>query len=148
MAEYTPEPLASQAASVHESAAHLARSATAVAQSVDRNTVLAADRTVLASERTYAAWVRTSLAALFSAVGAKTLLGSLLPGWWSTLTGSALVLFSIFCLVAGVWRELNPGVPPPATEVRRIPVALLLIANGVLLLVACAVLAGIWGARR
>jgi putative membrane protein len=147
MAENREEHLATQAESVKQSAAHMARSASAVEQSVDRNTVLAADRTVLASERTYAAWVRTALAALFSGAGAKALLAGILPSMWGTVTGSALVLFSIFCLVAGVWRQLHPGAPPPRTDVQRIPFALLVTANGFLVLVAGAVLAGIWAAR-
>lgn len=143
MAAQKEEHLAKQVQSVKQSAVHLERSATAVEQSADRNTVLAADRTVLAAERTYAAWVRTALAALFSGAGAKAVLASMLPSWWGTLTGSALVLFSIFCLVCGVWRQLNPGAPPPPTDLRRIPIALLVVANGFLILVCCAVLAGI-----
>jgi len=141
------ERLAQQAERVQESAAHLQRSAVAVEQSVDRNTVLAADRNVLAAERTYAAWVRTALAALVAGGGAKALLSGILPGWWGTAIGSALVLFSIFSLVAGVWRELNPGPPPPYTDVRRIPTALLVVVNGLLILVALAVLAGIWAIK-
>ena len=138
------ERLAHEAHRVQESAAHLQRSAVAVEQSADRNTVLAADRNVLAAERTYAAWVRTALAALVAGAGAKALMSGMLPGWWGTAIGSALVLFSIFCLIAGVWRELNPGPPPPYTDVRRMPTALLVIVNGLLILVALAVLAGIW----
>ena len=64
-----------------------------------------------------------------------------------TLIGSTLVLFSIFCLVAAVWRELNPGPPPPQTDVPRIPTAVLVIVNGLLILVTLAVLAGIWASR-
>jgi inner membrane protein YidH len=147
MPEQKEEHLARQAESVKQSAVHLERSATAVEQSVDRNTVLAANRTVLAAERTYAAWVRTALVALVSGAGAKPLLAGMLPGWWGTLTGVALVLFSIFCLLAGVWRELRPGAPPPWPDVRRMPMTLLLVANGLLMLVACAVLAGLLAAR-
>ncbi len=147
MAEKKEEHLAKQAESVKQSAVHLERSATAVEQSADRNTVLAADRTVLAAERTYAAWVRTALAALFSGAGAKALLAGMLPSWWGSATGSALVLFSIFCLVAGVWRYVYPGAPPPEPDMRRLPISLLVLANGFLILVACALLAGFWNAR-
>jgi putative membrane protein len=138
------EQIAQRAEQVRESAADLRRSASAVEESVDRNTVLSADRNVLAAERTYAAWVRTALAALVAGGGAKALLSGVLPGWWGTIIGSALVLFSIFCLVAGVWRELNPGPPPPYTDVRRIPTPLLIFVNGLLILVSLAVLGGIW----
>jgi putative membrane protein len=147
MAEKKDEQLARQAESVKQSAVHLERSATAVEESADRNTVLAADRTVLAAERTYAAWVRTALVALFSGAGAKALLAAMLPGGWGTATGSALVLFSIFCLVAGVWRYMHPCAPPPAPDMRLIPIPLLVLANGFLILIACAVLVGIWRAR-
>lgn len=147
MAEQKEAHLERQAESVKKSAVHLERSASAVAQSSDRNTVLAADRNVLAAERTYSAWVRTALAALFSGAGAKALLAGILPSWWGTMTGSALVLFSIFCLVAGIWRQLHPGVPPPPPDVQHIPTPILFMANGFLVLVACAVLAGIWAAR-
>ena len=41
--------------------------------------------------------------------------------------GSALVVFSAFCFLAAVWRELFPGAPPPRPDVRQIP-PLLLIA--------------------
>jgi inner membrane protein YidH len=147
MPQKKEEHLAQQTESVKQSAVHLERSATAVEQSADRNTILAADRTVLAAERTYAAWVRTALAALFSGAGAKALLAGMLPSWWGPVIGSALVLFSIFCLMAGVWRQLHPGAPPPQPNVQRIPISLLLVANGLLILVACAELVWIWTGR-
>ena len=134
---------AAAAANVEQSAAHLARSATAVEHSADRNTILAEDRTVLAAERTYAAWVRTGLAALASGAGAKALLGGILPGWCRTLIATLLVLFSMFCLLAAVWRELTPRATPFA-DIRRVPAAGLILINGCLLLVAAAVLAGVW----
>lgn len=56
--------------------------------SVDRRTELAADRTILAAERTYAAWMRTGLAALAAGVGAKKVLGGVLPEWAIVGTGS------------------------------------------------------------
>jgi putative membrane protein len=112
--------------------------------SADRRTVLAADRTVLAAERTYAAWVRTGLAALASGVGAKKVLGGVLPEWGVVLTASVLVLFSAACFAAAVWRELMPRVEAPRPEVRRLPPALLILVNGFLVLVALGALVGVW----
>jgi putative membrane protein len=109
--------------------------------------VLAADRTIFAAERTYAAWVRTGLAALAAGVGAKAALGQVMAESIVLAAGSALVLFSAFCFAAGVWRELFPGAPPPAPDVRRIPPALLMGVNGFLVLIALAALAGVWIAR-
>ncbi|MBV9346118.1 MAG: DUF202 domain-containing protein [Gammaproteobacteria bacterium] len=143
MAREPEEHIAKQAESVKESARHLQRSASAVEESADRNTVLAADRTVLAAERTYAAWVRTGLAALASGAGARPLLKGMLPEWWSSLTASVLVLLSAFCFVAAVWRQLN-ALAPPAPDLPRLPTALLLVVDGVLVLVALAVLVAIW----
>jgi putative membrane protein len=138
------ERLTKQAETVEKSAVQLERSATAVEQSADRNTVLAADRTILAAERTYAAWVRTGLAALASGVGAKALLGGIVSGLWGSVIATVLILFSAFCLIAAIWRQLNPGPPPPPPDLPRIPTALLIMVNGFLVLVALAVLIGIW----
>src|SRR5947208_766747 len=96
-------PATPTAQTVRESAQTLARTNVQVKDSADRRTELAADRTVLAAERTYAAWVRTGLAALASGVGARALLGSLMPKWLTLVTGSALVVFSIVCFCAAVW---------------------------------------------
>jgi putative membrane protein len=115
--------------------------------SADRRTVLAANRTVLAAERTYAAWVRTGLTALAAGVGAKKVLGGVLPEWGVELTGSVLVLFSAACFAAAVWRELRPGTPPPQPDVRRLPRSLLLGLNGFLVLVSLATLLGVWFGR-
>jgi putative membrane protein len=112
--------------------------------SADRRTELAADRTVLAAERTYAAWVRTGLAALASGVGAKALLKGVIPPWSIHVIGTVLILFSAFSFAAAVWRELDPGAPPPNPDVRRISPAILLIVNGILFLASVGVLAGIW----
>lgn len=113
----------------------------------DRRTQLAADRTVLAAERTYAAWVRTGLAALASGVGAKALLHGIIPGWSIRVLATVLILFSALSFAAAVWRELDPGAPPPRPDVRRLPAALLIGLNGVLCLAVLAVLAGVWMAR-
>lgn len=118
--------------------------ATKLSDTADRRTELAADRTVLAAERTYAAWVRTGLAALASGVGAKKVLGGVVPEWGIALMGSVLVLFSAFSFAAGVWREMRPGTPPPQPDTRRIPPFLLILVNGLLGLVALSALAGIW----
>jgi putative membrane protein len=105
----------------------------------DPRVLYAADRTVLAAERTYAAWVRTGLVALVAGVGAKTSLGDVLPEW---------VLFSAFCFVAGVWREIRPGHDAPRrSDVRRMPSALLAVVNGGLLLVSLGALLGVWFGR-
>jgi putative membrane protein len=138
------EKVADQAQSVRRSAQALQRSAGAQQDSADRRTELAADRTVLAAERTYAAWVRTGLAALASGAGAKAVLEPLLPVWFVNLTGTVLVAFSGFCFVAGVWRELKPGAPPPPPDTRRLPNALLIVLNGFLVLVSLATGAALW----
>jgi putative membrane protein len=116
------------------------------ADSADRRTVLSADRTLLAAERTYAAWVRTALAALASGVGATAVMKDVLPLWFAKLTGSVLVLFAGFCLVAAVWRELTGVKLLRHPDMRPIPKGLLLPINMFLLLVAIAALVGIWSA--
>jgi putative membrane protein len=130
-----------------DSARKLQRSTERVEDSADRRTQLAADRTVFAAERTYAAWVRTGLVGLASGIGAKALLGGLVPTWMVTSTGSVLVLFSAFCFVAGVWRHLHPGAPPPPPDAPQLPPFLLIAVNAFLAVVALAVLFGIWFGR-
>lgn len=112
--------------------------------SADRRTVLAADRTVFAAERTYAAWVRTALVALASGVGAKTTLHGVVPEWMVIVAGTVLVLFSAFCFAAAVWREIDTGVSPPRSGVRRLPRSLLIAVNLLLGLVSLSALVGIW----
>ena len=112
--------------------------------SADRRTVLAADRTMLAAERTYAAWIRTGLAALASGVGARALLEEVVHPALAAATGSVLILFSAFCFVAAIWRELRTGAPPPMPDIRRLPPALLIAVNAFLILVALAALVGVW----
>jgi putative membrane protein len=125
------------------SAAHLEHSAEEQTGSADRRTELAADRTVLAGERTYAAWVRTGLAALASGIGARALLDKVVANWLIGATGSVLILFSGFCFVAAVWRQMIK-VRPPRPDTPRIPAALLIVVNGFLLIVSLAALVGIW----
>ena len=116
-------------------------------ESSDRRNQLAADRTIFAAERTYAAWVRTGLASLASGVGASKLLDKLLPNWTIRVVATVLVLFSAFSFAAAVWRQVNPGPPPPKGDTPRIPPWILVFFNGFLVLVALATLVGIWFGR-
>ena len=134
-------------AKLAESASTLKDSAVQQVDSADRRTELAADRTILAAERTYAAWVRTGLAALASGIGARALLKDVVFPWLTTATGTVLILFSAFCFVAAVWREMGAGAPPPRPDIKRLPSALLIGVNGFLMLVSLAALVGIWTAR-
>jgi putative membrane protein len=129
---------------VRESAKHIEGSAQAIRTTADRSTQLAADRTVYAAERTYAAWIRTGLGALASGIGVRTLLDKLVPAPLILFGATVLVLFSVFCFVAGVWRELVPAVQDPVPTARRIPAPILYFINGSLALVALAALVGIW----
>src|ERR1039458_6614941 len=115
-----------------------------IEDSADRRTELAATRTLFAAERTYNVWVRTGLLALASGIGAKALLTGLVPGWLILANGSMLVLFSMFCFGAAVWRQLNPGLPPPIPTSPRISPALLVTINGFLALVSLFALFGVW----
>jgi putative membrane protein len=69
------------------------------------------------------------------------------PEWMIILAGSILVAFSAFCFGAAVWRQLNPGAPPPQGDTPRIPAPLLIGVNGFLVVVAFAALFGIWFGR-
>lgn len=115
--------------------------------SADRRTELAADRTILAAERTYAAWVRTGLAGLAAGVGAKKVLGGVLPEWAIATTGTVIVLFAAFCFMAAIWREVWSGAPPPRPDVRRLPPWLLFVVNGFLVLICLGAMIGIWFGR-
>lgn len=130
-----------------ESASTLKASAVQQVDSADRRTELAADRTVLATERTYAAWVRTGLSALAAGVGAKALLKDVVDPRMASATASLLILFSAFCFLAAVWREIGSGVPPPRPDIQRLPSWLLIGVNGFLILVTLAALIGIWVVR-
>jgi putative membrane protein len=128
---------------IAHSAKELEHSSGRIEDSADRTTRLAADRTILAAERTYAAWVRTGLAALASGIGARALLDKVVPNGLIGATGSVLILFSGFCFVAAVWRQMIK-VRPPRPDTPRIPAALLIAVNGFLLIVSLAALVGIW----
>ena len=110
--------------------------------SAERRTKLAADRTLLAGERTYAAWMRTGLAALAAGVGAKALLDNLVADWLVQTSSIVLLVFAVFCFVAGVWRELT-GKERPQPDAPQLPAWLLIIFNGFLVLLGLAVLVGI-----
>src|SRR5260221_8142630 len=129
---------------IADSAKEIKHSSYAIEDSADRTTRLAADRTVLAAERTYAAWVRTGLFALASGIGAHALLKGLLPKWLVLADASMLIAFSVFCFGAAIWRHLNPGPPPPMSDVKRIPHYVLITMNGFLALVSLAALIAIW----
>ena len=133
-----------EAKDITRSAKAVERSTTELTDSADRRTTLSSDRTLLAAERTYAAWVRTALAALAAGVGARALVKDILPLWVGKLTGTVLIVFAGFCLVAAVWRELR-GVPTtPQPDIPSIPRALLVPMNLFLMLVTLAALIGIW----
>jgi putative membrane protein len=147
------DPAASDSKQIRKQSADVKRSAKAVERGTgtliegsDRRTVLSLDRTLLAAERTYAAWVRTALAALAAGIGARALVKDILPEWIGKLTGSVLILFAAFCLIAAVWRELHGIEPRRQPDIRLIPRALLVPINFFLLLVAVAALVGIWTA--
>src|SRR3954453_2355662 len=129
---------------VAHSAVETKPAAAAIEESADLNTRLAADRNILAAERTYAAWVRTGLFALASGLGARALLAGVLPGWLVMAGASMLIAFSTFCFGAAIWRQLNPGPPPPRPQLTQIPPALLIAMNAFLALVSLAALIGIW----
>lgn len=126
-----------------KSAARLENSAEQQTDSADRRTELAADRTILAAERTYAAWVRTGLAALASGIGARALLDGIVAKNLGMATASVLILFSGFCFVAAVWRQMIK-VAPPQPDTPRLPSWLLIAINGFLLLVTLSALVGVW----
>lgn len=136
--------LGNSAVRIKDSAVEMERSTARVEDSADRRTELAADRTIFAAERTYAAWVRTGLFAMASGIGAHALMTGVLPEWLILTTGSVLLLFSVFCFGAAVWRHLFPGPPPPVPDAVRIHPALLILVNVFLALVSITAVANIW----
>jgi len=118
-------------------------SAVAQESSADRRTKLAADRTLLAAERTYAAWMRTGLASLAAGIGAKALLDKLVPDWLVLSASIVLIVFSEFCFVAGIWRELTGNALRPDPDATNLPAWLLVVFNGFLVLLGLAALVGI-----
>lgn len=65
-----------------------------------------------------------------------------IAAWLATGTSVVLLGFAAFCFIAGVWRQLLPGCPPPRANVRRLPVWLLIAFNGFFLGLCVAVLLG------
>lgn len=128
-----------------KAAAVTADAAVQTKDSAERRTELAGDRTVFAAERTYAAWVRTGLVALAGGIGARSLLKGAVPDWMALGQASVLMLFAVFCFIAGVWRQIF-RVDPLAPDIRRLPGPLLIAVNGFLALVAATALVGIWTA--
>lgn len=143
----TANSMAQQSRTLAESAKEVEQSSAQIETSADQTTRLAADRTILAAERTYASWVRTGLFSLASGIGARALLNGVLPEWLIQADASMLIIFSIFCFAAAIWRHLNPGPPPPVPNVQRIPGSVLIVVNVFLGLVSIAALVGIWAVR-
>ena len=135
-----------QTSEVRRSTRSVEQSMGRFADSADRRTELAGDRTLLSAERTYAAWMRTALAALAGGVGARALVKGVLPMWVGRVSGTILVLFAAFCLVAAIWRELHGITQVRHPDVRPIPLWVLAPINLLLLLVGVAALFGIWSA--
>lgn len=126
-----------------QAAQSTATAAVVTKDSAERRTELAGDRTILAAERTYAAWVRTGLVGLAAGIGARELLDGLVPGWLALGQASMLMLFAIFCFVAGVWRQLL-RLDPEAPDVARLPGWMLVGVNVFLALVTLSALVGLW----
>jgi hypothetical protein len=53
-------------------------------------------------------------------------MSDILPEWLIITTASVLMLFSVFCFSAAVWRHLYPEPPPPVPDATRIHPALLI----------------------
>jgi putative membrane protein len=138
--------LKQQTVEIKQSAQAVEKSAVELTDSADRRTQLAGDRTLLAAERTYAAWVRTALAALAGGIGARALVKDILPLWVGKVTGTILIIFAGFCLIAAIWRELQGIERVGEEDIPPIPKALLVPMNFFLMLVAVAALIGIWAA--
>jgi putative membrane protein len=133
-----------QSAKVADSARHLEQSAVRVEDSADRRTELASNRTALAAERTYSAWIRTGLFSLASGAGAKGVLTGLMPAWIVIADSSALIVFSIFCYCAAVWRFRNSGAVRPNPDVPLIDARILMAMSAFLSAVSLAALIGIF----
>lgn len=136
-----------QSKKVADSAKKLKESSVRIEDSADRRTELASNRTALAAERTYSAWIRTGLFALASGAGAKGLLTGLMPAWIVLADSSALILFSIFCYLAAIWRFNNSGAARPNPDVPRIDARILIVMSGFLSVASLAALLGIWFAQ-
>jgi putative membrane protein len=67
-----------------------------------------------------------------------------MPDWLIKIDGSALIVFSIFCFCAAVWRMVNSGAARPGPDVRRIDERILIAMSAFLSLVSLAALWGLW----
>lgn len=133
-----------QSEKVADSAKKLKESSVRIEDSADRRTELASNRTALAAERTYSAWIRTGLFSLASGAGAKGILTGLMPAWIILADSSALILFSIFCYLAAVWRFNNSGASRPNPDIPTIDARMLIAMSGFLSVVSTVALLGIW----
>jgi putative membrane protein len=140
----TTQAVETQSKKVADSAEKLKESSVRIEDSADRRTELASNRTALAAERTYSAWIRTGLFALASGAGAKGVLTGLMPNWIVVADASALIVFSIFCYCAAVWRINNSGASRPNPDVPRIDGRILIAMSGFLSIVSAAALWGVW----
>jgi putative membrane protein len=131
-----------QSKKVADSAKKLKESSVRIEDSADRRTELASNRTALAAERTYSAWIRTGLFSLASGAGAKGVLAGLMPAWIVLADSSALIVFSIFCYCAAIWRISNSGASRPNPDVPRIDGRILIAMSAFLSIVS---LAALWG---
>ena len=144
MAEKSPAAaIETQSKKVADSAKKLKESSVRIEDSADRRTELASNRTALAAERTYSAWIRTGLFSLASGAGAKGALTGLMPTWIVLADSSALIVFSIFCFCAAVWRINNSGATRPGPDVPRIDARILIAMSAFLSIVSAAALWGI-----
>ena len=140
----TSAAIETQSKKVADSAKQLKESSVRIEDSADRRTELASNRTALAAERTYSAWIRTGLFALASGAGAKGVLTGLMPAWVVIADSAALIVFSIFCYGAAVWRFKNSGAVRPAPDVPRIDARILIATSMFLSLVSLAALIGVF----
>jgi putative membrane protein len=138
----TSAAIETQSKKVADSAKKLKESSVRIEDSADRRTELASNRTALAAERTYSAWIRTGLFSLASGAGAKGVLAGLMPTWIVIADSGALIVFSIFCFCAAVWRFNRSGATRPAPDVPRIDARILVAMSAFLSLVS---LAALWG---
>src|ERR1700712_1747212 len=131
-----------QSEKVADTAEKRKKSSVRIEDSADRRTELASNRTALAAERTYSAWIRTGLFSLASGAGAKGVLAGLMPNWIVLADSSALIMFSIFCFCAAVWRMNHSGATRPGPDVPRIDHRILIAMSAFLSIVS---LAALWG---
>ena len=138
----TSAAIETQSKKVADSAQKLKESSVRIEDSADRRTELASNRTALAAERTYSAWIRTGLFSLASGAGAKGVLTGLMPNWIVIADSAALIVFSIFCFCAAVWRFNRSGATRPDPDVPRIDARILVAMSAFLSIVS---LAALWG---